>query len=60
VFDKIMKLQDETHMDGYMGVFSFAGMPISEADKSMKLFAREVMPELQKLAPVQERLGIPA
>ncbi|MCH1615234.1 MAG: LLM class flavin-dependent oxidoreductase [Acidimicrobiales bacterium] len=60
VFDKIMKLQDETHMDGYMGVFSFAGMPISEADTSMKLFAREVMPELQKLAPVQERLGIPA
>jgi hypothetical protein len=32
-------------------VFSYAGMPLDEADRSMKLFAREVMPELKKLPP---------
>jgi len=60
VTEKIMKLQDETYMDGYMGVFSYAGMPIEEADRSMKLFASSVMPELQALQPVHERLGVPA
>ena len=40
-------------MDSYTGVFSYAGMPVEEAERSMKLFAREVMPELKKLpAPV--------
>lgn len=60
VTEKIVKLQDETHMDGYMGVFSYAGMPIEEADRSMKLFAKEVMPGLQAMAPASERLGLPA
>ena len=60
VTEKIVNLQDETYMDGYMGVFSYAGMPIEEADRSMKLFARTVMPELQALAPVHDRLGVPA
>ena len=55
-----MKLQDETFMDSYMGVFSYAGMDHAEADRNMNLFAREVMPELQALAPVHERLGMPA
>jgi alkanesulfonate monooxygenase SsuD/methylene tetrahydromethanopterin reductase-like flavin-dependent oxidoreductase (luciferase family) len=49
VFDKIGVLQQKTCMDSYTGVFSFAGMPIDEAERSMKLFAREVMPELKKL-----------
>ena len=60
VYDKIVKLQDETFMDSYMGVFSYAGMDHAEADRNMNLFAREVMPELQALAPVHERLGMPA
>ena len=60
VYDKIVNLQEQTFMDGYMGVFSFAGMEHEEADRNMKLFAREVMPELQALAPVHERLGLPA
>ena len=46
-------------MDGFMGVFSFAGMDHGEADRNMKLFARDVMPELQALAPVHDRLGLP-
>ena len=51
VFDKIVHLQQRTQMDSYTGVFSYAGMPFDEADRSMKLFAREVMPELKKLPP---------
>jgi hypothetical protein len=34
-------------------VFSYAGMPGEEAERSMRLFAKAVMPELQ-------RLGAPA
>ena len=47
-------------MDGYMGVFSYAGMPLEEAERSMHLFASKVMPELQALAAVHDRLGVPA
>ena len=60
VYDKIVRLQEQTFMDGFMGVFSFAGMDHGEADRNMKLFARDVMPELQALAPVHDRLGLPA
>jgi alkanesulfonate monooxygenase SsuD/methylene tetrahydromethanopterin reductase-like flavin-dependent oxidoreductase (luciferase family) len=51
VFEKILELQEKTRMDSYTGVFSYAGMPIDEADRSMKLFAKDVMPELKKLPP---------
>jgi alkanesulfonate monooxygenase SsuD/methylene tetrahydromethanopterin reductase-like flavin-dependent oxidoreductase (luciferase family) len=57
VFDMIVNIQEKTFMDGYTGVFSYGGMPIEDALHSMKLFAREVMPELKKLSPVYERLG---
>jgi hypothetical protein len=32
-----------------VGVFSYAGMPWEEAERNMRLFAREVLPALQKL-----------
>jgi hypothetical protein len=38
-------------MDSYTGIFSFAAMPTEEAERSMRLFARDVMPELKKLPP---------
>ncbi len=60
VYDRIVTVQDNTHCDGFMGVFSYAGMPPEEADRSASLFAREVMPELQALAPPYDRLGAPA
>ena len=43
-----------------MGVFSYAGMPAVEAERNAQLFAREVLPELQALAPSYDRLGVPA
>jgi len=30
-------------------VFSYAGMPHEEAERNMRLFAREVLPELQRV-----------
>ena len=33
----------------FVGVFSYAGMPYEEAERNMRLFAKEVMPQLQKL-----------
>ena len=60
VTEKIVNLQDEMYMDGYMGVFSYAGMSLEEAERSMHLFAAQVMPELQALPAVHDRLGIPA
>ena len=59
VFEKIVNLQDRTYMDSYTGVFSYAGMPIEDAEKSMKLFAKQVLPALQELPPVFDRLSPP-
>ena len=33
----------------FVGVFSYAGMPYDEAERNLRFFAKEVMPELQKL-----------
>jgi hypothetical protein len=33
----------------FVGVFSYAGMPYNEAEESMRLFSREVLPELKKV-----------
>ena len=60
VVDKIVTIQEHTYADAYMGVFSYAGMPIDEAERSMRLFASRVMPELQALPAAYDRLGVPA
>ena len=59
VYDKIVTIQDNTHNDAYLAVCSYAGMPYDEAERNLRLFAREVLPELHQLAPAYERLGIP-
>jgi hypothetical protein len=35
--------------DHFSCVFSYAGMPYPEAERNLRLFAREVMPKLQKI-----------
>jgi alkanesulfonate monooxygenase SsuD/methylene tetrahydromethanopterin reductase-like flavin-dependent oxidoreductase (luciferase family) len=52
-YEKIMDIHHRTGNSHYVGVFSYAGMPGEEAERSMRLFAKTVMPELQ-------RLGAPA
>ena len=58
-YDKIVTIQDNIYNDAYMAVCSYAGMPHDEAERNMQLFAHEVMPELKRLAPAYERLGVP-
>jgi len=50
-YEKILDIHARTGNSHYVGVFSYAGMPYDEAEQNMRLFAREVMPELQKLGP---------
>jgi len=50
-YEQIAHLQSRLRCQAFVGVFSFAGMPYEEAERSIRLFAREVMPALQKLDP---------
>jgi len=45
----VMKIRDTVGQDHFVGVFSYAGMPYEESEASLRLFAREVMPELKKV-----------
>jgi alkanesulfonate monooxygenase SsuD/methylene tetrahydromethanopterin reductase-like flavin-dependent oxidoreductase (luciferase family) len=48
-YEKIMDIRRRVGNDHYVGVFSYAGMPPEEAERNMRLFAAEVMPELAKV-----------
>ncbi|MBI2554848.1 MAG: hypothetical protein HYV92_10670 [Candidatus Rokubacteria bacterium] len=48
-YEKILDIRDRVGNDAFVGVFSYAGMPYDEAERNMRLFAREVMPALQTL-----------
>jgi alkanesulfonate monooxygenase SsuD/methylene tetrahydromethanopterin reductase-like flavin-dependent oxidoreductase (luciferase family) len=50
-YQKIRDIQQRTGSDSYVGVFSYAGMPYEEAERSLRLFAAEVMPELKQFKP---------
>ena len=55
-YEKILQIQRGTGAEGFVGVFSYAGMPYEAAEASMRLFASEVMPELKKHVPVEDQL----
>jgi alkanesulfonate monooxygenase SsuD/methylene tetrahydromethanopterin reductase-like flavin-dependent oxidoreductase (luciferase family) len=48
-YERILDIHRRTGNSHYVGVFSYAGMPYDEAERSMRLFAAEVMPALEKL-----------
>ncbi len=48
-YEKILDIHGRTGNSHYVGVFGYAGMPYDEAERNLRLFARDVMPELQKL-----------
>ncbi len=50
-YEKILDVRRRVGNDHFVGVFSYAGMPYEEAERNLRLFAKEVMPELQKLGP---------
>lgn len=56
-YEKIMTIKHLTGAGAYNGVFSYAGMPYEDAERSMRLFARSVMPRLQALD--DQPLGVP-
>src|SRR2546426_231370 len=45
----ILDIRERVSNQAFVGVFSYAGMPYDEAERNMRLFAREVTPELKKL-----------
>jgi alkanesulfonate monooxygenase SsuD/methylene tetrahydromethanopterin reductase-like flavin-dependent oxidoreductase (luciferase family) len=59
-FEKIMRIRAITGSDAYNAIFSYAGMPWADAEKSMRLFAREVMPRLKAVGSEELPLARPA
>ena len=51
-YEKIVDVRRRVGNEHFVGVFSYAGMPWDDAEASLRLFARAVMPELQRLGPV--------
>ena len=64
VLEKLAFMRETIDMAGVMGNFSFAGMPFDEAERNLKCFVDEVMPELKKWKtdPLAEgaELGMPS
>ncbi len=50
-YEQILDVRRRVGNEHFVGVFSYAGMPYDEAERNMRLFAKEVMPQLQKLEP---------
>jgi alkanesulfonate monooxygenase SsuD/methylene tetrahydromethanopterin reductase-like flavin-dependent oxidoreductase (luciferase family) len=48
VLEKLKFIRDTIDPQGFMLNFSYAGMPFDEAERNIKLFAREVLPEIKK------------
>ncbi len=47
-YRKVMDIRSYTGAGSLVAAFSYGGMPYDEAERSMRLFASEVMPELKK------------
>jgi len=48
-YDKIMSTCGRVGSDSFLAAFSFGAMPYDEVEKSMRLFAKEVLPRLKEL-----------
>ena len=48
-FEKVLDIRSKVGCDSFTGVFSYGGMPYEESERSMRLFASEVAPQLQRL-----------
>ena len=47
--EKVLDIRSKVGCDSFTGVFSYGGMPYEESEQSMRLFASEVAPQLQRL-----------
>ena len=48
VLEKFAFMRDMIGMAGFLPAFSYAGMPYDEAERNIRLFAKEVLPELRR------------
>ena len=48
-YDKIISTRDRVGSDSFLAAFSFGAMPYEEVEKSMRLFAKKVLPRLKEL-----------
>jgi len=48
-YEKVLDIRSRVGCDTFVGCFSYAGMPWDEAERNVRLFAREVLPELKKV-----------
>lgn len=48
-YETIKDFTGRTGAGSYNGVFSYGGMPYEDVEKSLRLFAKEVLPEVRKL-----------
>jgi alkanesulfonate monooxygenase SsuD/methylene tetrahydromethanopterin reductase-like flavin-dependent oxidoreductase (luciferase family) len=55
-YERVLDIRARVGCDTFVGAFSYAGMPWDEVERNVKLFAREVMPELKKLGVEPEVL----
>jgi len=56
--EKILDLRTRIGCDTFVGVFSYGGMPWEEAERKVRLFAREVRPAVPVLDG-EARAGVP-
>jgi alkanesulfonate monooxygenase SsuD/methylene tetrahydromethanopterin reductase-like flavin-dependent oxidoreductase (luciferase family) len=52
-FNRIKDFTGRIGADGFTGVFSYAGMPWADAEASLGLFVKEVLPEVKRLSHVR-------
>ncbi|MCH7843222.1 MAG: LLM class flavin-dependent oxidoreductase [Chloroflexi bacterium] len=48
-YEKIMSTRSRTGSESFLAAFSYGGMPYDEVEKSMRLFAKEVLPRLKEV-----------
>jgi len=51
--ERVIDFTDKLGAETFTGVFSYAGMPYDMAEKSLRLFASDVLPRLKAHAPVK-------
>jgi alkanesulfonate monooxygenase SsuD/methylene tetrahydromethanopterin reductase-like flavin-dependent oxidoreductase (luciferase family) len=55
-YNRILEFKKNTGAEAFTAVFSYGGMPYDVAERNMRMFAREVMPELKKVVPVEQQV----
>lgn len=60
VYEKITVINERLAIGGFIGVFSYAGMPWDAARGSMELFAKSVLPELNKIQVQEPQFSLTA